>query len=131
MSTPTHYRPGGGFRNPWPGNGSPERGFGALLRWQLERLTGDGVEPNPPAGSLPLAPGDVVRPRAATDELRVTWVGHSTLLVQIGGWNVLTDPVWSERASPVQWAGPARLAPPGLELDELPPIEAVVISHDH
>ena len=131
MTNPTHFRPGGGFHNPWPGNGSPERGLGALLRWQMERFRGDGVEPNPPAGALPVVAGQVARPRAAPDELRVTWVGHSTLLLQAGGWNVLTDPIWSERASPVQWAGPARLVPPALAFDDLPPLDAVVISHDH
>lgn len=131
MSVPTHHQPGGGFRNPWPGNESPERGLGALLRWQLERFRGDGIEPPPPRESLPVVTGHVGRPRAPAGELRITWVGHSTLLIQVGGWNVLTDPVWSERASPVQWAGPARLVPPGLALSELPPLDAVLISHDH
>ncbi len=131
MGTPTHYLPGGGFRNPWPANGSPERGFGALLRWQLERIRGDGIQPNPPRGSLPLAQSDVARPRANPTELRATWVGHSSFLLQVGGWNVLTDPVWSDRASPVSWAGPTRLMPPGFPLEELPPVDAVVISHDH
>lgn len=61
----------------------------------------------------------------------VTWIGHATLLVQIGGLNVLTDPIWSERASPVAFAGPRRLVPPGLRFEDLPRIDAVVISHDH
>jgi len=63
--------------------------------------------------------------------LRLTWVGHSTFLVQQGGLNVLTDPVWSRRASPVRWVGPARLVPPGLAYEALPSIDAVLISHDH
>ncbi len=125
-----HHAPGGGFRNPWPGAGQTARGFGDFLRWQVERLR-NGVEPPPGPEALPVVPGQIARPRGAPEELRITWVGHSTLLVQIGGWNVLTDPVWSERASPVRWAGPTRLAPPGVAWEELPAIDAVVLSHDH
>ena len=61
----------------------------------------------------------------------ITWIGHSTLLVQVEGLNVLTDPQWSARASPFSWAGPRRLGPPGLAFDDLPRIDVVVISHDH
>jgi len=61
----------------------------------------------------------------------VTWIGHSTFLVQVGGINLLTDPIWSERTSPVGFAGPRRLVPPGLRFEDLPRIDAVVISHDH
>lgn len=60
-----------------------------------------------------------------------TWIGHATFLVQIGGLNVLTDPVLSQRTSPVQWAGPGRVAPLGLRLEELPPIDVVLVSHNH
>ncbi|MCB9787662.1 MAG: MBL fold metallo-hydrolase [Deltaproteobacteria bacterium] len=63
--------------------------------------------------------------------LRVTWLGHSTLLVEIDGQRVLVDPVWGERASPFSWAGPRRFYAPPLPLAELPPLDAVVISHDH
>ncbi|MHB8879385.1 MAG: MBL fold metallo-hydrolase [Myxococcaceae bacterium] len=63
--------------------------------------------------------------------LRVTWLGHSTMLIEVDGHRVLTDPVWSERASPFTWAGPRRWYPPLLALEELPPLDAVVISHDH
>ena len=61
----------------------------------------------------------------------VTWVGHSTLLIQLDGVNLLTDPHWSERASPVTFAGPKRLMPPGVPFENLPPIDLVLISHDH
>ena len=61
----------------------------------------------------------------------VTWVGHATLLLQLDGVNLLTDPQWSGRASPFSFAGPPRLNPPGLAFDDLPPIHVVVISHDH
>ena len=60
-----------------------------------------------------------------------TWIGHSTVLLQIGGVSFLTDPTWSGRASPVAFAGPRRFVPPGLALDDLPPIDFVVISHNH
>jgi N-acyl-phosphatidylethanolamine-hydrolysing phospholipase D len=61
----------------------------------------------------------------------LTWVGHATLLVQLDGVNILTDPHFSERASPLSFAGPRRLNPPGLAFEALPPIDVVVISHDH
>jgi L-ascorbate metabolism protein UlaG (beta-lactamase superfamily) len=66
-----------------------------------------------------------------SDALRVTWLGHSTLIVEIDGKRLLLDPVWSERVSPVSWAGPKRFYPPPLPLAELPTIDAVLISHDH
>jgi L-ascorbate metabolism protein UlaG (beta-lactamase superfamily) len=61
----------------------------------------------------------------------VTWVGHSTLLLQLDGVNILTDPQWSPRASPFSFAGPRRVSPPGLPFENLPPIHVVLISHDH
>ena len=64
-------------------------------------------------------------------ELRLTAVGHSTFLIQFGALNILTDPVWSERASPLAFAGPKRRHAPGLALDALPPIDLVLLSHDH
>jgi L-ascorbate metabolism protein UlaG (beta-lactamase superfamily) len=63
--------------------------------------------------------------------LRVTWLGHSTVLVEIDGYRVLTDPVWGERPSPVDWLGPSRWYPPPLALEDLPPLDAIVLSHDH
>jgi len=63
--------------------------------------------------------------------VRITWLGHSTNLIEIDGHRVLTDPVWGERASPFSWIGPKRWYPPLIALADLPPIEVVVISHDH
>jgi L-ascorbate metabolism protein UlaG (beta-lactamase superfamily) len=63
--------------------------------------------------------------------LRVTWLGHSTTIVEIGSARLLVDPVWAERASFVSFAGPKRFYPPPLPLAELPPVDAVVLSHDH
>ena len=63
--------------------------------------------------------------------LRVTWFGHSSLLVEMDGLRILIDPVWDERASPVEWFGPKRFFPPTLPLRDLPPVDAILISHDH
>ena len=63
--------------------------------------------------------------------LRATWLGHSSVVIEIDGFRVLTDPVWGERASPLTWLGPARWYPPPLPLHELPTLDAIVISHDH
>lgn len=63
--------------------------------------------------------------------LRITWLGHSTVLIEVDGKRVLTDPVWGERASPLSFAGPKRFHDPPLALDDLPPLDAVLISHDH
>lgn len=66
-----------------------------------------------------------------TSGLRVTWMGHSSLLLEIDGKRMLIDPVWEDRASPVQWAGPKRFFPPPLSLKDLPAVDVVLISHDH
>lgn len=64
-------------------------------------------------------------------QMQITWVGHSTFLIQLAGMNILTDPIWGERASPVSWAGPKRYARPGLRFEDLPRIDVVLISHTH
>ena len=63
--------------------------------------------------------------------LRVTWLGHSTILIEIDGKRFLTDPVWSKRVSPFGFIGPVRFFEPPLSLDDLPPLDGVIISHDH
>lgn len=75
--------------------------------------------------------GAFLRENAGHSVPMLTWIGHSTLLVQLDHVTFLTDPIWSERASPLSWAGPARFVPPGIALDALPPIDFVVVSHDH
>lgn len=70
-------------------------------------------------------------PPERVDGLRVTWVNHATMLIQVANVNILTDPVWSERCSPVSWAGPKRHHAPGIRFEDLPPIDAVLISHNH
>jgi glyoxylase-like metal-dependent hydrolase (beta-lactamase superfamily II) len=70
-------------------------------------------------------------PAMAVAGLRVTMIGHATVLIQLGGLNLLTDPVWADRASPVRFAGPRRVTAPGVALADLPPIHAVLLSHNH
>ena len=65
------------------------------------------------------------------DEMRVTWIGHATVLVQVEGLNILTDPIWSERASPFSFIGPSRVRAPGVRFEDLPRIHVVVVSHNH
>jgi N-acyl-phosphatidylethanolamine-hydrolysing phospholipase D len=124
---PDHHDPDGGFRNPWH---TARREDGGFWRWQRERREKD-LASDPPPGALPLDEPRIAHPRAEPEELRITWVGHATFLIQIGGLNLLTDPHWSRRASPVQFAGPARFVPPGVPWERLPPIDAVLLSHDH
>lgn len=133
-AVPDHHRPGGGFRIPWPiPRRRPEDGTppsGAFWRFVWDRLR-NGRPPDAGPGSIPRGSPAVARPAAAPDQLRVTWVGHATFLLQTGGLNILTDPMWSRRASPFRVMGPARFTSPGLAFEELPAIHGVVLSHDH
>ncbi|HEU5320071.1 MAG TPA: MBL fold metallo-hydrolase [Methylomirabilota bacterium] len=114
-----------GFRNV-----DPAYSYGVLGR--ARRLLARGLEGWPERGPAPaVLPNDGAQLRANGARATVTWVGHSTFLVQLDGVNILTDPHWGERASPVAFAGPRRLVPPGLRIEDLPRIDAVVISHDH
>jgi N-acyl-phosphatidylethanolamine-hydrolysing phospholipase D len=117
---PPHHTQGG-FRNV-----DPRYSYPLLLRARH-------VFRGPPRfGAKPFVfANDGVELRANGHEPTVTWVGHATLLIQIDGINVLTDPHFGGRASPVSFAGPRRLVPPGIAFADLPPIDAVVISHDH
>ena len=91
-----------------------------------------GRPPARPRGRpLQLVANDGSALRGPLDAPQITWIGHSTFLVQLDGVNMLTDPIWSDRTSPVSFAGPRRLVPPGIRFDDLPPIHAVLISHDH
>ncbi len=85
----------------------------------------------PPRISFPLSQNDPAMLNANRTQTTVTWIGHATLLVQVGGLNILTDPHFTNRASPVFFAGPKRTTAPGLELAKLPPLDIVLISHNH
>ncbi len=99
-------------------------GVRAVLKWKLSS------RPATWPSAVALAP-QPPPPAPHGDDIVATWIGHATWLLQTTRGNFLIDPVFSERASPVQWAGPKRVQPPGLALDALPPIAAVLLSHDH
>lgn len=128
MSSPPHHRTDGGFQAPWLQGGIP--GFRDFLRWRWERLT-SRLPPDPSPDDVPREVPDPARPVAGAGEIRLTWLGHATFLVQLDGVNLLTDPVLSRRASPLAWMGPARLSPVPLAVRDLPHIHGVVLSHDH
>ncbi len=102
-----------------------QRESGSYVKWMLayshsdwKYLTDASIGPPPPR-------------RVNGNELRVTPVNHATVLIQTQGLNILTDPIWSERASPFSFIGPARYCPPGIRFEDLPPIDVVLISHNH
>jgi N-acyl-phosphatidylethanolamine-hydrolysing phospholipase D len=116
-----------GFRNVDPNFSRPS----SWTRWNFvfRRFLATSIMPR--AFEAPRIANDGVALRAGSVNPSVTWVGHATVLLQLDGVNILTDPTWSERASPFAWAGPHRSSPPGLAFEDLPRIDAVVISHDH
>ena len=81
--------------------------------------------------SLPAPPRDKPPVRVEGSALRVSYVGHATLLLQTRGLNILIDPVWSDRVSPFTFAGPRRTMPPGIAFDDLPKLDAILLSHNH
>lgn len=125
---PAHHGPDGRFRNPWP-DAEPQP-FSALLRWWRDRWR-HGVPADPPRTAFERREPAFTAPRAEPGALTVTWVGHATVLLQLGGLNILTDPMWGERASPLPFGAPRRWVPPGVALDALPPIDVVLLSHSH
>jgi L-ascorbate metabolism protein UlaG (beta-lactamase superfamily) len=115
-----------GFRNLNPEYARPS----VWTRWRfvIPRLLRSTF--SPPA-DFPVVLGDGQLLPPSGGEATVTWVGHATLLVQLDGVSLLTDPIWSERASPVSFAGPRRVVPPAVPFEDLPPIDLVLVSHDH
>ncbi len=113
----------GRFVNPQPLDNNM---WGALTGWMAASRHRRPVDPV--ATVIPDTESFAVSPPTG---LRMTWFGHSSLLVEIDGHRVLTDPMWSERASPVSWLGPQRYFAPLVPLSRLPTLDAVVISHDH
>lgn len=117
----THFD-GNKFINP---EGIKAKGLSDVLKWMVNRDRGEWQEVEdayigqPPARQLP------------EDIARFTFINHSTVLIQLKGQNILTDPVWSKRVSPFQWIGPKRVRPAGIKFEDLPPIDLVIISHNH
>jgi L-ascorbate metabolism protein UlaG (beta-lactamase superfamily) len=110
------------FFNP----GAPQqRGFLDVLRWKFTS------RPEPSPRFVPDVEQSRPPSRVEGDELLVTLVNHATVLLQQSGSHILTDPIWSERASPLSWAGPRRRRIPGVRWEELPRIDVVLLSHNH
>ena len=118
-----------GFKNPWPGY--EDRGLVDVLRWSVwDRIRGNKPETKD-SYDFPVFENGGKFLRENKTELTITWIGHTSFLIQLDGVNILLDPVFSDRSSPVQWAGPKRYVKPGLKFEDLPEIDLVIISHDH
>ncbi len=117
------YFNGKKFFNPWLDPKREKKTFAGLLK---ARLTNEWAKwPK----NVPVA---TVKPVARVDsDIKITFVGHSTFLIQTEKLNLLTDPVWSKRVSPFSWAGPSRAHPPGIKMEDLPQIDVVLVSHNH
>lgn len=100
------------------------KGLRDMLRWQTERGKREAFPE-----SYPTPPPD--KPPARVDGARIAHVGHASFLYQLSGLNILIDPVWSDRASPLRFIGPRRVNPPGIAFADLPPIDAVLLTHNH
>lgn len=109
------------FINP---GGVKTKGFQDVVKWMRERQRG----PWPPQRHP--VKGDKPQARVAQG-IRITFINHTTFLIQTDGLNILTDPVYSERASPFSWAGPKRMREPGIAFEDLPHIDIVLLSHNH
>lgn len=103
----------------------PDKSLASVLRWKLTSRT------SPWAAWVAEAPGPRPPARVTDGSIRVTWINHASVLVQLDGINILTDPTYSDRASPFSWIGPKRHRAPGIPFDDLPPIDLVVVSHNH
>jgi len=114
----------GTFRNNYP---HATTSFGDFLRWQSERSD----VPEPAGGwRTPTATPDLAALRGPAKTPSVTWIGHATVLLRLGGLNILVAPVFPARASPVAFAGPKRIAPLPIDIADLPPIDVVLITHN-
>ncbi len=126
VGRPVHHVEGG-FRNPDLAFIRPSgwTRWTFIVRRAVQSLT------SPRTFDAPRVANDGAALRAAPPPSAITWIGHATLLVQVDGLSILTDPQWSDRAGPTSWLGAKRLGPPGLAFEALPRIDVVVVSHDH
>lgn len=123
MERPSHHTDRG-FRNLEP---FEHAGLDVTLPFFLRKIaTQFSDKPNPPTA----VPNDGSALRD-TSQPSMTWIGHASVLVQMDGVTVLTDPTWSDRASPISFAGPRRFVAPAIPIEALPPIHAVLVSHNH
>ncbi|MDI9408384.1 MAG: MBL fold metallo-hydrolase [Candidatus Pacebacteria bacterium] len=122
-----HHRPDG-FENRYMARMQRPKGSN-VFKWMIKRRFEDRPQPAPNA--IPTMDPDIALIQDKGLATRVSWVGHSTVLLQLDGVNILTDPIWSNRASPFKRMGPKRHQPPGIPFDQLPHIDLVLISHNH
>lgn len=129
MTPPAHHR-NGRFQN--SDGDFQAKSLAEVIRWRWQ-ATRQGLPARPREPIPTQAPdlGFIHANTGAAQQPAVTWIGHATVLAQLGGLNLLTDPIFSTRASPLSFAGPKREQPPGLALHELPTIDAVLVSHNH
>jgi len=118
-----------GFSNPSPDY--RPRSLGEIFRWVFVDREKGQRKKNKQLHSLARVANDGAFLRANNTEFTVTWAGHSTVLIQMEGHNILMDPIWSNRASPLPFVGPKRYISPGIEFENLPEIDVVVLSHNH
>lgn len=109
------------FINP---GGIEAKGLKEVAQWMVNRKRGEWKEDT----AIACGPRPILREK---EKIRITFVNHSTFLIQVDGLNILTDPVWGLRTSPFSWLGPKRMRPPGIRFEDLPRIDAVMISHNH
>ncbi len=115
------------FVNPDDKHRGRARGLFDMLKWALTGERGEWTRIKVQKDNY----SAVSQQTAAPSDVVITFVNHTTFLIQINGMNLLTDPIWSNRASPYSWIGPKRMRPPGIRFDALPPIDAVLLSHNH
>jgi L-ascorbate metabolism protein UlaG (beta-lactamase superfamily) len=106
-----------------PGAPSTDKTFGDMLKWYRQRSGNRWPKPVPTQSR--------VRPDERSERLTVTHIGHASVLLQCSGYNLLVDPVWSERAGPFRWLGPRRHNAPGIAFEDLPQIDVVLLTHNH
>jgi len=127
MTLSPAVRIGNKYQNPVP---TQVGGISTIFKVGPRFFTGTAARsPQQPLGPFVTNPSMYQAP--PDSGLRITWFGHSSLLVEIDGVHVLIDPIWDQRAAPTTWAGPKRFFPPTLTLEALPRIDAILISHDH
>lgn len=107
-----------------PGDNDPPKSFFAVLKWKFTSTVTQWPK-------VIVPPYPTATPTASSEKLVITFVNHATFLIQVNGLNILTDPIWSKRASPFSFAGPSRVHSPGINFEKLPQIDVVLISHNH
>ena len=118
-----------GFKNPF--EKLEEKNFSDMIKWRFFERDGKKQKQSIKETQFETITNDGKKIRENNSLFSITWIGHDTMLVQLDGVNILTDPIWSVRASPVSFAGPERYVLPTLAMENLPVIDVILISHNH